>query len=762
MKRRQAGFSLLEVLLSVAILTLTVTALSGILIYGRQSSAVAADRERALLIAREAQEAVRTIRNNDFSALSSLADGVYGLALSGNVWTLCTCTDSVGQFSRQVELTSVDATTQRVDVTVSWQQTPTRTGTVETSFELTDWQRSVENDGNVFRVTEYTISSGFTGASYSLVLNQDLASNYFVIVQGADGSDSGGGNYGPAHVYAAVTGDPFGTGDFSTTPSNRLRIERGAASGSAVGWRGVVTVIECLADCAANGFELIDAKRISHSGTSTSGVSVTSPWTNASRVMVMGGVNGSGCSTSETSTGRYPTCHVLYRTTGLNTINWERSPSTADLSNATSTAMVVQWGSEWGVQRVDVSGNSGGNGADNASEYDTAVINPVARDNTWVWGSGYTDDDGIGDGAEGSLITLGDGEASQNESESLISVGQEYTDQKNYSVYALTHGSLAVDYRFKSDGNSGDLIYTATVDTAEDATSRMALVSNGQNGTGTAYPRPIFAARYSSSNQVELSRRRSGQNWPAWVQGIDFSAIQVSEADTTPPSTISNLSASNSTESTVLLRWTAPGDDGATGTATSYDVRYSTAPILEANWANATPASGEPIPGTAGSAQSMVVAGLNSGTTYFFAVKAVDDAGNESAVSNSPSATTTANQASVLVLDTSLARLTNGDRRWNGWVLRNTSTRSIEIDQITIGWQGGGSEYDRIEIDDDRVFDDRVANGFTADIDDVEIDSLGAVFDNEIRFRSSMSGATLSITFLMSDGSSVSFTGISL
>ncbi|MFC0335641.1 hypothetical protein ACFOLF_21400 [Paenibacillus sepulcri] len=35
--------------------------------------------------------------------------------------------------------------------------------------------------------------------------------------------------------------------------------------------------------------------------------------------------------------------------------------------------------------------------------------------------------------------------------------------------------------------------------------------------------------------------------------------------------------------------WTAPGDDGTTGTAASYDIRVSTAPITDANFASTIP-----------------------------------------------------------------------------------------------------------------------------------------------------------------------------
>jgi hypothetical protein len=54
--------------------------------------------------------------------------------------------------------------------------------------------------------------------------------------------------------------------------------------------------------------------------------------------------------------------------------------------------------------------------------------------------------------------------------------------------------------------------------------------------------------------------------------------------DTTPPSIITLTAQTGTTEGTVDLSWIAPGDDGDTGTATSYLVKYSNAEITDANW----------------------------------------------------------------------------------------------------------------------------------------------------------------------------------
>jgi hypothetical protein len=107
-----------------------------------------------------------------------------------------------------------------------------------------------------------------------------------------------------------------------------------------------------------------------------------------------------------------------------------------------------------------------------------------------------------------------------------------------------------------------------------------------------------------------------------------------------PPAAIADLAAGSPTSASITLTWTAPGDDGSVGTATTYDIRYSTSTINEGNWASATQASGEPTPQVAGTVQNMVVSGLNSGTTYYFAMKTSDEVPNTSAISNVASGTT--------------------------------------------------------------------------------------------------------------------------
>lgn len=104
--------------------------------------------------------------------------------------------------------------------------------------------------------------------------------------------------------------------------------------------------------------------------------------------------------------------------------------------------------------------------------------------------------------------------------------------------------------------------------------------------------------------------------------------------ETSSPSSVTDLSAIAVDDTSFMLTWTAPGDDGTAGAASQYDVRYSTQPIDELNWSTAEQAAGEPQPGIGGSIESFTITGLAPLTNYFFMLKAADEVPNWSELSN--------------------------------------------------------------------------------------------------------------------------------
>lgn len=85
---------------------------------------------------------------------------------------------------------------------------------------------------------------------------------------------------------------------------------------------------------------------------------------------------------------------------------------------------------------------------------------------------------------------------------------------------------------------------------------------------------------------------------------------------------------------TIQVSWTAVGDDGMTGKATAYDIRYSLDSITESNWSSALQATGEPAPRHAYARDTFLISGLLPDTPYYVAVRVRDEAFNWSGLSN--------------------------------------------------------------------------------------------------------------------------------
>ena len=143
-----------------------------------------------------------------------------------------------------------------------------------------------------------------------------------------------------------------------------------------------------------------------------------------------------------------------------------------------------------------------------------------------------------------------------------------------------------------------------------------------------------------------------GQTYYAMVRAIDragnvgaFTTSVGVVAAQAIPSTISDLSASADSESSVTLTWTAPGSDGNTGKVSSYDIRYSTSDISDGNFSNGTSVAFTDTPQSAGSKETIGITNLSADTTYHFAMKTRNKAGQTSSISNIATASTNANES---------------------------------------------------------------------------------------------------------------------
>jgi hypothetical protein len=110
--------------------------------------------------------------------------------------------------------------------------------------------------------------------------------------------------------------------------------------------------------------------------------------------------------------------------------------------------------------------------------------------------------------------------------------------------------------------------------------------------------------------------------------------------DTIPPAAIEDFLARLPGAGSIALQWKAPGDDGMSGTATAYDIRYSKAAIDDNNWDDAESFAHPPQPTRGTTIQTCRVYGLDANAHYFFAIKARDEAGNEGDISRNAEGTT--------------------------------------------------------------------------------------------------------------------------
>jgi len=216
-----------------------------------------------------------------------------------------------------------------------------------------------------------------------------------------------------------------------------------------------------------------------------------------------------------------------------------------------------------------------------------------------------------------------------------FSLAQKVIDTENVHAYKFLKKGQPIyvlwwDYWKKPDYQKGD---TKTV--TLDVEGSSAVIANAV----PKYEKGADVLNYENAFEVKtlaVSKRKVSVKL-----GEDPVFLElVVPTDTLAPAKITDLAASDSQAHSINLTWTAPGDDDNAGTAASYDIRYSTAPIMEDNWAEAEECIGEPIPQTAGTKETFIVTGLQPGNTYYFAIKTQDESGNTSSISNVVSETT--------------------------------------------------------------------------------------------------------------------------
>jgi len=202
--------------------------------------------------------------------------------------------------------------------------------------------------------------------------------------------------------------------------------------------------------------------------------------------------------------------------------------------------------------------------------------------------------------------------------------------QNHRAIYDTTHNRMLV-----FGGDDGDLQNGLTY---SNTTYALSLGSSPSWSTLSPSGTAPAARSFSSAIYDPIGDRMlvfGGTNG-----STDYSDLwALTVADATAPAQVTNLAASLDCGSGVVtVTWTAPGDDGRSGTACSYDLRWYDHTITTSNWSSAWHLSA-PTPQAAGGSETFQDSDLPACTTFHWALKTTDDAGNVSVLSNNAGVT---------------------------------------------------------------------------------------------------------------------------
>lgn len=134
-KRTKNGFMIIELIVGVAIATTVIIGIFTLMQISLRVSKASLDKTSSAYLLEEGVEAVKIIRDNDWTSLDDLVVGTeYHFLFSGGTWTLTTTPQTVGKYTRKVVFSDVyrdanddiassgtlDTNTLHATVTVSW------------------------------------------------------------------------------------------------------------------------------------------------------------------------------------------------------------------------------------------------------------------------------------------------------------------------------------------------------------------------------------------------------------------------------------------------------------------------------------------------------------------------------------------------------------------------------------------------------------------------------------------------------------------
>ena len=194
------SFGIIEVIVAVGIFLIISVGSIGTIIRTFSSNRLAEEYSQANLLAQEGIEAVRSVKKQSWGNLSP---GLHGLNNSLGSWILTdTQPDIIGKFTRSINVSTVsrlnnnivetggtiDPNTYKVDSTVTWNFTPSRTNTITQSTYLTYFEKLIGgNWANPMKESSINIAGNQNGVkvqiqgNYAYLITDGTTNNFHVI-----------------------------------------------------------------------------------------------------------------------------------------------------------------------------------------------------------------------------------------------------------------------------------------------------------------------------------------------------------------------------------------------------------------------------------------------------------------------------------------------------------------------------------------------------------------------------------------------------
>lgn len=137
-KNTRKAFSLVEVILAIAIFSLIVLSAGTVFVYTQKNLLSSAKKNKAILLADEALEALRNIKDDDFN---NLFIGSYFLSEDTGSFSLVQGVEDIDKFQRSIEIEEVDENTKKAVVEVSWEDNLQDNKLLSVEQYFTNWRK---------------------------------------------------------------------------------------------------------------------------------------------------------------------------------------------------------------------------------------------------------------------------------------------------------------------------------------------------------------------------------------------------------------------------------------------------------------------------------------------------------------------------------------------------------------------------------------------------------------------------------------------